>query len=256
MGMLDGKVAIVTGIGSGMGRSIALKFAARARSVVLGARREAYLQEVAAEVREVGPEPLVCPVDLGNEESCEQPGRRARSSASAASTSSCRTATTRATGVPAMESTPQVWREAVEVNLIGALVIAQGIVPSMIERGRRPDRVRELRRDVLQPAAARLLLGVEGRVWRASARTLAVELGPSGILREQPHPRRDAGREHQLVHGQQPGPERRGRSRRLVEEKGSAHPARSHADAGGVRRRGVLPRARRSPPRSPARTST
>ena len=37
MAMLDGKVAIVTGVGSGMGRSIALRFAAEGLRVsVLG----------------------------------------------------------------------------------------------------------------------------------------------------------------------------------------------------------------------------
>src|SRR5262249_29178191 len=72
MRMLDGKVAIVTGIGSGMGRSSRLGCGAEGARLVLGARREVYLQEVAAEVRDAGADVLVVPVDLASDNQCNE----------------------------------------------------------------------------------------------------------------------------------------------------------------------------------------
>jgi NAD(P)-dependent dehydrogenase (short-subunit alcohol dehydrogenase family) len=134
MGVFDGKVAIVTGIGSGMGRSIALKFASEGASLVLGARRESVLEEIAAEVRRVGPDPLVCPVDLGSEDSCKHLVALTLERFGGVDIF-VQNGHNQGDWKPAMESTPQVWREAVEVNLIGAFVITQGIVDSMRARG-------------------------------------------------------------------------------------------------------------------------
>src|SRR5688500_10192760 len=51
---LEGKVAIVTGASSGIGRATAHLFAAHGAALVLNARRSARLDEVAAEIRKQG----------------------------------------------------------------------------------------------------------------------------------------------------------------------------------------------------------
>ncbi|MAF11161.1 3-oxoacyl-ACP reductase [Candidatus Poribacteria bacterium] len=68
---LEGKVAIVTGASRGIGRAIALAFASQGADVALCARTESALDQVAAEVRELGREALVQVVDVRDAASAE-----------------------------------------------------------------------------------------------------------------------------------------------------------------------------------------
>lgn len=65
---LKGKVAVVTGASSGLGRDAALAYAQAGADVVLLARRLERLEEVAAEIKELGREALPLKVDVTNEE--------------------------------------------------------------------------------------------------------------------------------------------------------------------------------------------
>jgi NAD(P)-dependent dehydrogenase (short-subunit alcohol dehydrogenase family) len=180
MGMLDGKVAVVTGIGTGMGRSIALRFAAEGAQLVLGARREAYLQEVAAEVRAIGPEPLVCPIDLGQDESCANLVARTLRHFGGVDVF-VQNGHHQGDWKPMMDSTAAMWRETMDVNLFGAFNIVQGVVPSMIQRG--GGRVVLVNSGAIFSNPKHLGAYSASKAALASlARTLAVELGHSGIL--------------------------------------------------------------------------
>jgi NAD(P)-dependent dehydrogenase (short-subunit alcohol dehydrogenase family) len=129
-----GKVAVVTGIGPGMGRSVALGFARHGVNVAIAARRAERLEAVADELRALGQDPLVVPTDISDRDACER---------------LVAAAVERFGGVdflvqnghdegdwtPAVDADPDRWRQAFEVNYFGALHLAQSVVPSMRERG-------------------------------------------------------------------------------------------------------------------------
>ncbi len=71
MGRLDGKVAIITGGNSGVGAVTAELFAKECAKVVISARRQAQLDEVAAGIRANGGEVLAVPTDVSKVEDVE-----------------------------------------------------------------------------------------------------------------------------------------------------------------------------------------
>ena len=68
---VEGRTAIVTGAGLGIGRGIAIGLAEAGADVVLAARTEADLQEVAERIRAVGRRALVVPTDVTDAAACE-----------------------------------------------------------------------------------------------------------------------------------------------------------------------------------------
>ncbi|HEY5109297.1 MAG TPA: glucose 1-dehydrogenase [Acidimicrobiales bacterium] len=69
---LDGRVAVVTGAGLGIGRGIAIGLAEAGADVVLAARTESDLDEVAGRIRALGRQAVVVPTDVVVETECRQ----------------------------------------------------------------------------------------------------------------------------------------------------------------------------------------
>jgi NAD(P)-dependent dehydrogenase (short-subunit alcohol dehydrogenase family) len=67
MGQLDGKIAIITGAGTGIGKGIARAFAVEGARLALAARNQQHLEETAGELRARGGEALVAPTDVTDE---------------------------------------------------------------------------------------------------------------------------------------------------------------------------------------------
>jgi NAD(P)-dependent dehydrogenase (short-subunit alcohol dehydrogenase family) len=69
--LLQDKVIVVAGVGPGLGRSIALQCAKAGADVVLAARTEARLAEVAEEVKQLGRRTLQVGTDINSDESAQ-----------------------------------------------------------------------------------------------------------------------------------------------------------------------------------------
>jgi 2-deoxy-D-gluconate 3-dehydrogenase len=67
---LTGRTALVTGASRGIGRAVAVGLAAAGADVVLSARDEALLAEVAAEVEALGRRAVVLPADVTDADAC------------------------------------------------------------------------------------------------------------------------------------------------------------------------------------------
>ena len=67
---LDGRVAIVTGSGTGIGRATARVLAEYGADIVLAGRRAELLEHSAAAIRELGRQALVVPTDVTDEAAC------------------------------------------------------------------------------------------------------------------------------------------------------------------------------------------
>ncbi|MEU6405190.1 SDR family oxidoreductase [Streptomyces sp. NPDC046985] len=67
--MLENKVVVVSGVGPGLGRAIALGAARSGADVVLAARTESRLTEIAAEVERTGRRALAVPTDITDDAS-------------------------------------------------------------------------------------------------------------------------------------------------------------------------------------------
>ena len=68
---LNGKVVIVTGASSGIGRATAIEFARMGAKVVLAARNEEHLLEVKKEIGQLNAEAFIVKTDVSKEEECK-----------------------------------------------------------------------------------------------------------------------------------------------------------------------------------------
>src|SRR5437667_1175898 len=66
--LLEGKVGVVSGVGPGLGKQVALAFAREGADLALGARTEAMLKETAGEVEALGRRAVWVPTDVTDPE--------------------------------------------------------------------------------------------------------------------------------------------------------------------------------------------
>jgi len=132
--LLQDRVAIVSGIGPGMGRDISVAFAREGAHVVLAARSQDGLDSVAADVRALGRKAVAVSTDIAKAEDC-----RRLVDAALAEFGRVDVLVNNAFkgGVePEIEAAKMdYWRQVFDVNVFGSIQLSQLVVPHMKAQG-------------------------------------------------------------------------------------------------------------------------
>ncbi len=132
---LDGRVAIVTGAGRGIGRAIAEIFAREGAKVVVTARTVPEIEEVAEGIRAGGGEAAAIAMDIAKEDQVADLVRRTNDTFGPVDVL-VNNAAINLPNINVVDYEPAQWREIVDVNLNGSFLCARAVLPGMIQQKR------------------------------------------------------------------------------------------------------------------------
>lgn len=177
--LLKDKVAIVSGIGPGLGQAIARAFVREGAAVTIAARSVDKLRELEAELNAAGGRALAVATDIGDSASC-----RALADATLEKFGRIDVLVNNAYHPGTYEHIETVdldtWRPPFEVNVLGSLRLSQAVIPAMKKQGQgsivmiNSMSMRRMMQTFGGYAASKAALN-------AATQTLALELGSSGI---------------------------------------------------------------------------
>jgi len=175
---LAGKVAIVTGAGSGIGRASAVRFAAEGAQVGCADRDQQGLDTTVEEILGAGGRAIACEVDVTDEKLVEQMVAET-TYAFGAVTVLYSNAGIAGSG-NAQSTTLAEWEKVIAVNLTSVWLCSRACLPGMIEAGGG---------SIINQASVGGLIGIAGIASYAAAKAgvigltkqMAVEYGPSKI---------------------------------------------------------------------------
>jgi meso-butanediol dehydrogenase/(S,S)-butanediol dehydrogenase/diacetyl reductase len=170
---LEGKVAIVSGGGTGIGAATARAFAREGAKVVVTGRRAEPLEVVAAEI-----DGLAVAGDTSDDDHVRAAVAEARDAFGGLDVVVANAGL--GFGGAAADVDDERWQQTLDVNLTGAFRLARAAIPSLVERGGGSI--------VLVSSVSALVSGTDGAAYVTSkaamlglARSIAVDYGPNGI---------------------------------------------------------------------------
>lgn len=173
MGRLDGRVAVISGGGTGIGAAVARRFAVEGADVVVTGRRPEPLDDVAAEIGG-----LAVPGDVADPASAAEVIAAATESFGGVDIVVANAGMDRPGS--ALDVTDADWNEALAVNLSGPMMLCRAAIPSMISRGggsivmvSSVNGLANAPRSVAYDTSKAALISL--------ARSIAVDFGPYGI---------------------------------------------------------------------------
>ncbi|EPA6637521.1 SDR family oxidoreductase [Serratia bockelmannii] len=134
MNALNGKVAVIGGASSGIGKAAALLFTRQGAALVLGARREPLLAELVEDIRREGGRALAVAGDVRDEAFAERLTATAVDEFGGLDIAFNNAGTLGPLG-PSLALSASEWRDVLETNLSSAYYSAKYQIPAMLARG-------------------------------------------------------------------------------------------------------------------------
>ena len=178
-GLLAGKVCVVSGVGPGLGRQAARALSAHGADLVLAARRQANLDDVAAEIRDAGGRAIAVPTNIVDPDACA-----ALMDAAAAEFGGVDVLVNNAFRPDVFQGFEEVdlslWRKIMDVNVFGSLQMTQAALPHLRRRGG-GSVVMVASMVARQPQPGQGGYAISKGALLTATRVLADELGPAGV---------------------------------------------------------------------------
>lgn len=176
--MSESKVAVVLGVGPGLGAAVAHRFAREGFVVGLMARSSEQLTQIQSEIEQSGGKALSVTVDATDAASVKAAFEQVRSQFGSPEVFIYNAGAFKMAGI--LELTPDQFESSWKVNCFGAFLAVQQVLPAMVERGGGTILLTGATAAVRGSAKfAALAVGKFGL--RALAQSLAREFGSQGI---------------------------------------------------------------------------
>jgi NAD(P)-dependent dehydrogenase (short-subunit alcohol dehydrogenase family) len=184
--LFEGKIAIVSGSGPGMGREIALAFAREGADVAVAARREDKVARVAEKIEALGRRALPVRCDVTDPDQCRELADRTAAELGGVDIL-VNNAYHDGDFAKIVDADLAAWQTTLDVNLFGAVNMTRAVVPHMRERGEgRIVMVNTMSTERVQEGFG--IYAASKSALKSMTRTLAKELGPDGIRVNGVHP--------------------------------------------------------------------
>lgn len=184
--LLEGRTAIVSGIGPGMGRDISIQLAEQGCDLVLGARTVAKCEAVAEEVEALGRRAVPVALDITDPASCEAAAQTCLDELGSIGVL-VNNAYHGGTNTAFADDDLDKWRTTFEVNTFGTLAMTQAVVPAMKDAGEgRIIMINTM--STVRIAEGYGAYAASKAALATAVKTLALELGPHGIRVNGIHP--------------------------------------------------------------------